>query len=112
MTNRTKKEVLAYFKDYKSPEFALAGTIPNEDVIMQIGPLDFPTSMLDQFRQLGLIAEINDSKMILREKFVAAKKNVPLTPEQAKVLVHLNKPLVDFTIKLECHWNDGKYTDF
>lgn len=109
MTNRTKKEVLSYFKDYKSPEFAMAGTVPTEDIIMKIGPLDFPTSMLNTFRQLGLVVEIDDSKMILREKFIAAKKNVPLTPEQAKVLVHLDKPLINFTIKLECHWNDGKY---
>jgi hypothetical protein len=24
----------------------------------------------------------------------------------------LNKPLINFTIKLECHWHDGKYTEF
>ena len=109
MTNRTKKEVLSYFKDYKAPEFAMAGTIPTEDIIMQTGEIDFPTSMLNTFRQLGLVVEIDDSKMILREKFIAAKKNVPITPEQAKILVHLNKPLINFTIKLDCHWNNGKY---
>ncbi len=67
--------------------------------------------MLDQLRKLGLVVEINDGKVILREDFFAAKEGVPLTPEQAKLLVHLNMKLIAFSIKIVSHWCDGEYEE-
>lgn len=73
------------------------------------GVLPFPTSMLDQLRKLGLIVEVDDSKIVLREPFVASAVGVPLTPEQAKVLTHFGLKTVPFSIKLEARWRDGEF---
>jgi mRNA turnover protein 4 len=111
-TNRSKEEVNAYFKQFTSLEYGKAGAIPAEDIVLEIGHLPFaPGSMFDQMRKLGLTVEMDDGKIALRERFIAAKTGVPLTPEQAKLLVHMNKPIIPFTIELKCFWTDGKYED-
>ena len=60
--------------------------------------------MLDQLRKLGLVVEIDDSVIHLREPFTAATAGVALTPEQAKMLAHLEKRTVDFSIKMLRYW--------
>ena len=113
-TNKKKKETLKYFKNFHPAEFAKAGAIPNEDIIIILEPTDlsFQPSMLDQFRKLGMIVEINNGVIQLRSSFTAAEAGVPLTPEQAKVLVHFNMPIVDFKIGIECLWSDGEFEEF
>ena len=79
--------------------------------MIEAGPLSFPPSMLDQFRKLGLVVEIDNGVIQLREPFVAAQKGVPLTPEQAKVLVHQQIPVDEFKMKLVCLWSDGEFEE-
>ena len=111
-TNRNKKEVLKYFKQLEFPEFPRAGFIPNENVIMKPGELEFSTSMVEHLRKLGLILEIKDGKLILCEQYTVAKKGVAISPEQAAMLKHLNKPLTTFKVDVESHWKGGKIEEF
>ena len=67
--------------------------------------------MLDQLRKLGLVVEIDDTVIHLREPFTAATAGIPLTPEQAKMLAHLEKRTVEFSIKMLCYWFDGAYEE-
>jgi len=108
-TNREKDEVVEYFANFVHPDFAKAGAIPDEDVVLKPGQLPFAAGMLDQLRKLGLVVELDDGKVMLRSTFVVAKKGAALTPEQAKVLIHLDKKLVQFTITLDCVWSNGVY---
>ena len=101
-----------YFKDYKLPEYAKAGEIPTEDIIIPAGEIPFPPSLMDQFRKLGLIVEIDDGKLILREPYTAAKAGNVLTPEQAKILTHFEKPIALFAINLVSHWSEGEFSSF
>ena len=110
-TNRTKKDTLKYFKNFKRPEFGKAGTIVNRDIIIPPGPLKFSVSMLDQFRKLGLVVEVENGVMMLREPFVAARKGEPLTPEQAKVLVHQEIYVDEFRLRMLCRWSDGEFEE-
>lgn len=100
-----------YFKNFRSDEFALAGTIPDETVVIPPGELTFPVSMMDELRRLGMVVEVDDGKLVLREPVTAAQQGVALTPEQAKILVKFERRIVPFTIKLLCHWEDGKYSE-
>lgn len=68
--------------------------------------------MLDQLRKLGLVVEVENAKVMLRNKFIAAQAGIPLTPEQAKVLVHFDKKLITFSLQLICHWSNGEYEEF
>ena len=110
-TNKSKKETLKYFKNFHPLGFAKAGAIPSEDIVLEPTDLSFQPSMLDQFRKLGMIVEIDNGVLQLRSKYVAAQAGVPLTPEQAKVLVHFNEPIVEFRIGVECMWSDGEYEE-
>jgi hypothetical protein len=93
------------------PEFAKAGAIIDETIILSPGPLKFPATMLDQLRKLGLVVEIDDTVIYLREPFTAATSGVALTPEQAKILAHMERKTVLFTIKLLCDWTDGSFEE-
>lgn len=108
-TNREREEVVEYFGNFRHPDFAKAGTIPTEDVIVKPGKLAFPGSMLDQLRKLGMIVELDDTKVMLRSAYVAARRGEAITPEQAKALVHLDKRITEFTIGLDCCWADGVF---
>ncbi len=110
-TSRKHKEVQKYFKNFSSPEFAKAGAILEEDIVIPPGELTFPVSMLDELRRLGMIVEVEDSKVVLREAYTAATKGVPLSPEQAKILVKFDRKTINFTIRLECKWENGKFDE-
>jgi len=108
-TSRADEEILDYFQNYDHPEYAKAGAIPDETVVIPAGELVFPVSMLDELRKLGLIVEVDNGKLTLREPYTAAAVGTPLTPEQARILVKLEKPIISFTIKLLCRWEDNEY---
>lgn len=110
-TNKKKKETLKYFKNFRTADFAKAGAIPSKDIILEPTDLSFQPSMLDQFRKLGMTVEISNGVIQLRNSFTAAEAGVPLTPEQAKVLVHFNMPIVEFKISVECVWSDGEFEE-
>lgn len=67
--------------------------------------------MLDQLRKLGLIVEVEDGVVCLRQNYVAAKANSALSPEQAKALVHFDNPIVVSKILIHSRWNDGEYEE-
>jgi mRNA turnover protein 4 len=102
---------IRYFKDFRFPDYAKAGSIADRDVVLSPGPLAFPTPMLDQLRQLGLVVEIDNGQVMLRNRFVAASEGEPLTPEQAKLLVHLDIKMAEFSIQMLCHWNGGNFEE-
>ena len=102
---------LSYFKDFSVADYAKAGAIPEEDVVIPEGSIPFASSMLDQFRKLGMVVEVVDGNLALRDNFVAAKAGEPLSPEQAKVLAQFDIKLINFTIRLQCYWNGGNYEE-
>jgi hypothetical protein len=80
--------------------------------VLQPGALEFPTTMLDELRKLGMVVEVEDSTVVLRSPITVASVGVPLTPEQAKILVKLDTRIIEFKVNLECAWEDGKFTEF
>lgn len=50
--------------------------------------------------------------MQLREPYVAAEIGVPLTPEQAKILVHLDRKIDTFKINLIAMWHEGRFEEY
>ena len=94
------------------PEYAKAGATPKESIVINPGLLDFNPSMLEQLRKLGLVVEINNGILELKNAYTAAKADVPLTPEQAKMLVHLNKPIINFKIDIVSFWSNGKLEEY
>lgn len=100
-----------YFSNVAHPEFAVAGNIPDEDIVLAPGLTNFPVSMLDQLRTWGMIVEVDDGKVILRESLKVATAGEPLTPAQAKILTKLDKKVSTFKINLLCKWEDGEFEE-
>lgn len=117
----------SYFASFVHPDFAKSGTIPTEDLTLQPQPFpQFPVTMLNELRKLGMAVEIEDAVVILRwvtflkifririlqsllcdmdrEPFAVMTTGIPLTPEQARVLVKLDRPTISFRIKLVSLW--------
>lgn len=67
--------------------------------------------MLDQLRTWGMIVEVDDGKVILRESLKVATAGEPLTPAQAKILTKLDKKVSTFKINLLCKWEDGEFEE-
>ena len=103
--------VIRYFKKFSAFDYAKAGAIPSKDIILPAGELNFPGSMLDQLRKLGLTVELDNGKISLKSMFIVAANGEPLTPEQAKLLVHMKQPLIAFKINLVSSWCDGNFTE-
>jgi mRNA turnover protein 4 len=94
------------------PEFAKAGTVAEESIVLNPGSLDFNPSKMEHLRKLGLAVEIVNGSLELKSSFVVAKAGAPLTPEQAKMLVHLNNPIINFKIEVLSFWSNGKIEEF
>ena len=111
-TNREKEEVVDYFNNLTFIDFAKAGFVPQETITVEAGPLPkFPTDMIEQLRKLGMMVEVENGVLMLRNKFKAAVKDKALTPEQCKALAHMDIKLCPFVVKLLCFWTDGTYTN-
>jgi len=106
-----KRTIFRYFKKYSAFDYAKAGAVPSENIMLSVGELSFPSAMIDQLRKLGLVAEIDNGKVMLREEFAVATKGVPLTPEQCKLLTHMKMPLIKFKIDLVSSWHDGEFSE-
>ena len=94
------------------PEYAKAGTIPQETIVLEAGPLEFNPSMMEQLRKLGLVVEMNKGSLELRSSFIVARAGEPLSPEQAKLLAHMQRPLINFSIQVESFWSGGNLEEF
>lgn len=79
---------------------------------MQPGVLDFPVTMLDVLRKLGMVVEVEDGKVVLRTPITIAAVGVPLTPEQAKILVKLDTKIIEFKVKIEASWENGAFQEY
>jgi mRNA turnover protein 4 len=108
-TSRPHTEVIEYFNNIAEPEFAVSGHIPDETIILEPGLTSFPVSMLDQLRTWGMIVEIDDGKVMLREPLRVPTAGEPLTPAHAKILEKLGKKVATFKVDLLCKWEDGEF---
>ena len=100
-----------YFNNVEEPEFAVAGNIPDETVVLEPGLTPFPVSVLDQLRTWGMIVEVDDGKVMLREPLKVATAGEPLTPSNAKILEKLGKKVATFRVELLCKWEDGEFEE-
>lgn len=111
-TSRSKKEVVKYFKKFSSPGFAKAGTVATEDIVLEPGTLEmFSVGMIEELRKLGMVVEADNGKVALRARLTVASAGHPITPEQAKILVKLDRRIVDFKLHLQAEWSDENFTE-
>ena len=86
-TNRPQEEILSFFKEYKSLDYARAGFKATEEFVIQKAEMPFAHSMMEEFRKLRLPVEMKNGTIHMREDYTVCKKGKVLTPEQCRILV-------------------------
>ncbi|XP_015186608.1 PREDICTED: mRNA turnover protein 4 homolog [Polistes dominula] len=98
-TNRKTKEALKAIRQYEEVDYARSGFVPSETIVLPEGPLsEFPHSIEPHLRQLGMPTALEKGVVTLIKQFTVCKQGEPLTPEQARILKLLGKPLATFKL--------------
>jgi mRNA turnover protein 4 len=110
-TNSGPEEVLRYFAEYESPDFARSGFKATEGFTVPEGVLaNIPFSMEPQVRQLGLQTRLRDGKVFLEKETVICKAGDVLTPEQCRLLTLFDVQMAVFKMNIHCHFTAGEFT--
>ena len=86
-TNRPREEVLSFFHEYKSLDYARAGFKATESFVIPKGEMPFPHSMFEEFKKLRLPVEMKNGVICMRDDYTVCKVGKVLTPEQCRLLV-------------------------
>ncbi|XP_034938534.1 mRNA turnover protein 4 homolog [Chelonus insularis] len=98
-TNKLKNKVLEWMNNYAEEEYARAGFIAPETIVLPEGPLpEFSHAIEPHLRQLGMPTTLQKGVVTLVKEFEACKKGQPLTPEQARILKLFGNMLAEFRL--------------
>lgn len=105
-TNRGRDDVIDWFESYGELEYARSGFRATETVQLPEGPLpEFSHAMEPHLRTvLGMPTKLEKGIVTLYKEFLVCKEGQILTPEQAKVLKLISKPMAEFRLNIECCW--------
>lgn len=101
-TTHSKDVVLDWFNDYSAKEFARSGFKANETVVLSQGPLpDFSHAIEPHLRKLGMPTKLDKGVVTLYSDYTVCEKGNVLSPEQAKILKLICRPIAEFKIHIE-----------
>mmetsp|Transcript_4405 Transcript_4405/g.5393 ORF Transcript_4405/g.5393 Transcript_4405/m.5393 type:complete len:230 (-) Transcript_4405:26-715(-) len=117
VTSKSREEVGEYFANLAEEDFARAGSnAPREIIVTNEMLYNFPVSMVEQFRKLGMPVEVSNGKIVLignKGEYVVCKEGQTLSAEACKILFQFGLKVSEFRVKLISHWsNDGGITEF
>mmetsp|Transcript_37436 Transcript_37436/g.38856 ORF Transcript_37436/g.38856 Transcript_37436/m.38856 type:complete len:243 (+) Transcript_37436:132-860(+) len=103
-SNKDPSSVIPYFEEYNCPYFTSPGSISTQTHIIKSGcPAElkrFPSSMENQFREIGLKNKLDGGKWYVLEDFVVCQEGKKVTPEQARMMRILDLKLDEFRIHI------------
>lgn len=113
-TDKTEEYVLDWSKQYSALEYARSGFIATETVILPEGPLeDFSHAIEPHLRSLGMPTKLHKGVVTLYKEYTVCTEGKVLTPEQARILKLIAKPMATFTLEIKCSWSrDSGYKSF
>ncbi|KAL3888625.1 hypothetical protein ACJMK2_000990 [Sinanodonta woodiana] len=113
-TNKTKKEVVEYFKNFRKQDYARSGNTATQTVVLEEGLIpQFSHSMEPQLRQLGLPTALKKGVIALTKEYTVCEQGSVLTPEMARLLKLFGHKMADFHVTVEAMWsNDGTWEEF
>lgn len=105
-TERSKEEILDWAKDYWAVEYARGGFEATETVILPEGPMEeFSHSIEPHLRKLGMPTKLEKGIVTLYKSYTVCEKGKVLTPEQARILKLIAKPMAKFKLTIKCSWS-------
>lgn len=115
-TSRPRDEVENYFANLVEEDFARAGAVASREVVVTSSNKDlenFPVSMMEQLRKLGMPVEIKNGKVVFRDgltEYRICKQGEALSADKCRLLVHFDIKLSNFKVGLVCRWSDGEFS--
>uniref|UniRef100_A0A1Q3F248 Ribosome assembly factor mrt4 n=1 Tax=Culex tarsalis TaxID=7177 RepID=A0A1Q3F248_CULTA len=112
-TSETKETVLDWFDSYSADEFARSGFRATKTVHLKEGPLEeFSHAIEPHLRSLGMPTKLDKGIVTLYKEFTVCEKGKVLTPEQARILKLLGKPMAKFKVIINCAYlKDGGFEE-
>lgn len=105
-TDKSKEEVLEWSQCYNALEYARSGFVATETVTLPEGPLeDFSHAIEPHLRSLGMPTKLHKGIIHLYKEHTVCEEGKVLTPEQARILKLIAKPMATFTLKIKCFWS-------
>lgn len=113
-TTRAEDDVLEWSKQYSALEYARSGFIATETVVLPEGPLeDFSHAIEPHLRSLGMPTKLDKGVVTLYKEFTVCTEGKTLTPEQARILKLIAKPMATFSLEIKCSWSkDSGYKSY
>jgi len=110
-------KVREYFEEHQPAEFARAGAIATETVVLPPGPdvlANQPHSIEAHLRAIGLPTQLQNGKVVLLGKHTVCKEGKEITADQAQVLKLIDKKLAKFSMTILAKWTreNGEFEKF
>lgn len=106
-TNSSVEEILKYFKEHITMDYARAGFVTQDTITVEEGELKFPHNMVETLRKLGMPVDLKAGKVTLTSNYTICSKNQVLTPEQCRLLKYFEYKLSPFELKPIAYYKDG-----
>ncbi|KZT09389.1 mRNA turnover protein 4-like protein [Laetiporus sulphureus 93-53] len=112
-TSTPPDEVIAWFDDFKQPDFARAGNTASRTVTLPAGPVmqqhstppePFPHNEEAQLRKLGLRTKMQRGVPTLETPHTVCEEGKTLNAEQAQLLKLVGIKMVRFRVGLRARW--------
>jgi len=113
-TERSKEEVLEWSQNYSALEYARSGFVATSTMVLPEGPMkDFSHAIEPHLRALGLPTKLEKGVVTLYKEHTVCVEGKTLTPEQARILKLIAKPMATFNLEIKCCWTkDGGFETF
>jgi len=104
LTNKSRDEVLSFFKGFKTLDYARYGAKASETFEVKGGVIDLPFTMAEQLRALGMPVELDHGKVRLTRDYIVCERGDILSTEQSHLLKHFCKPMAYFRLRMLATW--------
>jgi len=110
-TNEKTEDVLEYFENLSSPDYARTGGKCIETIVLPEGPLpNFSHAIEPQLRALGMPTSLKRGVVTLLQDYTVCTEGDILSSEQARILKLLDKQQAEFRLRIFAVWsNDGEF---
>lgn len=113
-TQKSSDDVIEWAENYSALEYARSGFVATETVVLPEGPLEeFSHAIEPHLRSLGLPTKLERGVVTLYKEHTVCEEGKVLTPEQARILKLVARPMATFTLEIKCCWaKDGGYKSY
>lgn len=104
-THKSEEDVLEWSESYSALEYARSGFVATETIVLPEGPLeDFSHAIEPHLRSLGLPTKLEKGIVTLYKEHSVCQEGKVLSPEQARILKLIARPMATFTLEIKCCW--------